>query len=441
MRPSFGSNGARNGGRTPEPAPGVVGRFFYFGLGVKRWLLITAAGIVVSSTGLAIVIKRVLSPYLPNLLPWQLEGVILAIVGLTAILFGIYGLYRSVGPLLFSSSSIDALTHTLYTRRSLGRGPKIVVIGGGIGLSVLLRGLKVYTDNLTAIVTVADDGGSSGRLRREMGVIPPGDFRACLVALSDDETLVSELFQYRFDQGNGLEGHSFGNLFIVAMSNVTGSFEEALYESSRVLKVRGQILPATMANLHLKAIMKDGRLVQGESAITGSGGPIDRVLIEPHNVEAYQPAVDAIRETQLIVMGPGSLYTSLLPNLLVSGIAEAIKASDARKIYVCNVATQPGETDGYSVEDHVEALQAHTFPTIADRVIANDRLVEPGPRFEARPVGISSTKMEVAKLVTADLVENEHPLRHDPVKLAKLVIDVYDGNETVLASAAPTTVG
>ncbi len=427
MNPSFGSNEVHNGEEAPGPAPGSLGRLLYFGLGVKRWLLLTTIGVALSSTGLAIELKRVLSPYLPDLLPWHLEGVLVAVAGLVAIIFGVYGLYRSVGPLLFSSASLDSLIHTLYTRRSLGRGPRIVVIGGGTGLSVLLRGLKAYTDNLTAIVTVADDGGSSGRLRREMGVQPPGDFRNCLVALSDEETLVSELFQYRFDQGTGLAGHSFGNLFIAAMSNVTGSFEEALYESSRVLKIRGQILPATMSNVHLKAVMKDGGVVKGESAITGAGGLIDRVSIEPNDIEAYQPAIEAIRDTQLIVMGPGSLYTSLLPNLLVPGIADAVRASDARKIYVCNVATQPGETDDFSVEDHVEVLQAHIFPSIADRVIANDRPVEPGPRFESRPVSIVGRKLTNATLVTADLVEEEHPLRHDSVKLAKLVIDVYHG--------------
>ena len=405
----------------------VAGKFFYFGLGVKRWLLVGALGIAICSIGLAIVIKNLFSLHLPDLLPWYFEGFLVGVVGVAVILVSMYGLYRSLGPVLFASASIDTLADTIYTRRYRGRGPRVVAIGGGTGLSVLLRGLKAYTDNLSAIVTVADDGGSSGRLRRELGVLPPGDFRNCLVAMSDDESLVGELFQYRFDQGDGLEGHSFGNLFIAAMSNVTGSFEQAISESSRVLAVHGQILPATVANLSLSARLKDGTVVRGESSITERGGAIDRVLIEPANAAAHPPALEAITRAQLIVIGPGSLYTSLLPNLLVPGIASAVVDSNAVKIYVCNVATENGESDGYAVEDHVEALQAHTAPTIVDYVLANESLLELPPPFLGQPVASDGRDMEHVRLIGADLVDASRRVRHDSTKLAQGVIDVYHG--------------
>jgi uncharacterized cofD-like protein len=302
-----------------------------------------------------------------------------------------------------------------------------VTIGGGTGLSVLLRGLKAYTDNLSAIVTVADDGGSSGRLRRDLGMLPPGDFRNCLVALSDAESLVGDLFQYRFDQGEGLEGHSFGNLFIAAMTSVTGSFEQALYESSRVLAVHGQILPATVANLRLSARLDDGTVVRGESSITERGGSIDRLLIEPEDAEAHPKAVEAIEEAQLVVIGPGSLYTSILPNLLVSGIANAIRSTTAPRIYVCNVATQKGETDRYTVTEHLEALQSHTFPRLVDYVLANDNLLLLDGSFAGDAVVDDGREMGHAQVISDDLVDADQPVRHDSAKLARVIMDVYHG--------------
>ena len=419
------TNGSSSETETRRSGWTVLPKFFYLGLGVKRWLLVGALGISVCSIGLAFVIKNLFDLALPNVLPGYWEGVVIGAAGVVVILLAIYGLYRSVGPLLFTSPSLNSLTDTIYTRRSRGRGPRIVAIGGGTGLSVLLRGLRAYTDHLSAIVTVADDGGSSGRLRREMGVLPPGDFRNCLVAMSDAEGLVQELFQYRFDQGDGLEGHSFGNLFIVAMTNVTGSFEKAIYESSRVLAVHGQILPATMANLSLTARLEDGTIVQGESAITANGGGIDQVFIEPPDAEAYPQAVEAIGNAQIIVIGPGSLYTSILPNLLVSGISDAIEESGAKKIYVCNVATQKGETDGYTVSDHVEALQRHTFPSLVDYVVANDTPVELGSQFLGRPVVHDGQRPEHVGVITEALVDASHPVRHDSIKLAQVIMDVY----------------
>ena len=441
MSAPVASNGKSNDPGIRRSRWTVLRKFFYLGLGVKRWLLFGAIGIAIWSIGAAFVIKNLFSLNFPDFLPWHWEGVALGLVGVAVILLSIYGLYRSIGPLLFASSSIDTLADTIYTRRSRGRGPRVVAIGGGTGLSVLLRGLKAYTDNLSAVVTVADDGGSSGRLRRELGVLPPGDFRNCLVAMSEDESLVRDLFQYRFDQGNGLQGHSFGNLFIAALTDVTGSFERALFESSRVLAVHGQILPATVANLKLSAKLVDGTVVQGESSITERGGAIDHIMIEPQDAAAYPQAVEAIGQAQLIVYGPGSLYTSILPNLLVSGIGEALRESGAAKIYVCNVATQKGETDGYTVADHVDALQKHTFPDIADCVLTNDPPRELGAAFLGEPVIHEGGQMRHVRLVGADLADPDSPVRHDSTKLAQVVMDVYHGKRTTDAPASTASEG
>lgn len=377
--------------------------------------------------GIAFVIKNLLNIHLPNFLPWFLEGVLIGLGGVAIIGVAAYGLFRSVGPILFNTPSVNALAETIYARRSRGRGPKVITIGGGTGLSVLLRGLKAHTENITSVVTVADDGGSSGRLRREMGVLPPGDFRNCLVALSDDETLLTELFQYRFTQGDGLAGHSFGNLFIVAMTDIAGSFEDALSESSRVLAVRGKIVPPTTTPLRLVAEMTDGTIVKGESSITARGGDIKLVAIEPAEASIHPETLEAIEAADLIVMGPGSLYTSILPNLLVSGVTQAIRESAALKLYVCNVATQHGETAGYTILDHAEALCRHTFSGIADYVVANNNHLELGSKYLGDMVKDDGRILVNSKLVMGDLVDPDHPVRHDSQKLAQVIMDVYDG--------------
>lgn len=412
-------------------------KLLYPGVQVKRWLLLGTLGIAVCSIGAAYLLRKLLDLRFPNFLPSYWEGVLLVVAGVAVILLAIYGLYRSIGPLILGSESIEGLADTIYTRRSRGRGPKVVVVGGGTGLSVLLRGLKAYTDNITAIVTVGDDGGSSGRLRQEQGVLPPGDFRNCLVAMSDAESLLTDLFQYRFDQGDGLQGHSFGNLFIVAMSRVTGSFDLALQASSKVLAVHGQIVPATIANLTLSARMRDGTLVSGESSIAQLGGKIEHLSIEPPDAAAYPAAIQAIQDAQLIVIGPGSLYTSILPNLLVWGIARALSESTATKVYVCNVATQPGETDDFTVADHVEALQKHTSPTIADYVLANDAPLLLGPLYLGKPVAIGPRPIRHAILYRADLADGDRPVRHDPAKLARSVMKIYQARRKGVTIAVP----
>ena len=400
-------------------------KFAYAGLGVKRWILLWSAGVGIIAIGLAFVSKNVFDIYLPNFLPWYLEGVLIGVLGAAAVVVSVYGLYRSVGHLVLATSGIDSLADTLYTRRYRARGPRIVTIGGGTGMSVLLRGLKEHTDNISAIVTVGDDGGSSGRLRENFGVLPPGDFRNCLIALSDDETLVRDLFQYRFDRGEGLEGHSFGNLFIAAMTDITGNFEAALEEFSRVLAVHGRVLPATNANIHLSAKLFDGTVIDGESNIGTNGGVIQELMIRPHDAAAVPAVIEAILDAEMIVIGPGSLYTSILPNLLVKGIAEAVVNAGAQRLYICNVATEHGETIGYTVADHVEALQKHTGLTIVDYVVANSGTAELGPPYKGRLVQNDEYGIEHAKVVTADLIDRNIPVRHDAGKLADCILGVY----------------
>ena len=304
--------------------------------------------------------------------------------------------------------------------------PHIVAIGGGTGLSVLLRGLKQHTRRITAVIGVTDDGGSSGRLRREMGIIPPGDFRNCIVALSDEDSLLKELFQYRFPEGSELQGHSFGNLFIAAMTDVTNSFEDALTESSRILSVTGQVVPATIENVNLSVKLADGRFIKGESKVKESSSEIEELFIDPPDAEASPAAIKAIGEADLIVIGPGSLYTSILPNLMVPGIVDAISESKGIKYYICNVATEIGETQHFNVVKHIDVLERYLGSGILDMIIANDNIDDIGGQFlgEAVDPNTDSTKHLIA---TSDLLDKEHKVRHDSGKLAKFIMENYLG--------------
>jgi uncharacterized cofD-like protein len=403
------------------------------GLGVKRWLLVMAIGVALGGLGIGTLLWQVhplsLVPRYLSLefLPAWARALAFGLLGGGLVVASLAGLNRTLlAPFAQGSRPV---VETLYHHRRGGRGPKVVAIGGGHGLATLLRGLKAYTSNITAIVTVADDGGSSGRLRRALGVLPPGDFRNCIAALADDEALTTKLFQYRFPNTPGeagLNGHSFGNLFITAMAEVTGSFERAILESSRVLAVQGRAIPST---LHAVTLLGDLRAepagvsrVAGESSITQAPGAIERVFLEPDDVLAYPEAVRAILEADLVVAGPGSLYTSVLPNLLVQEIAQAVAASRAVKVYVCNLATQRGETDGYSVGDHVAALERHVGPNLFPIALANDNL----GYANALPQEVEPTRLEVPAdatytLYTADLVDPAHPWRHDSARLAHVL--------------------
>ena len=410
-------------------------KWLYPGMHIKRWLLLLLVGIVIISLGFAYVLRQVYISYtFPNwvwyatlqFIPRYIRGALFMGTGVTLIVVAFWQLNRSLLSAMVPAGRENKLVDMVFTYRYLQRGPKVVAIGGGTGLSTLLRGLKEYTGNLTAVVTVADDGGSSGRLRRELGVLPPGDFRNCIAALADAEPLMTRLFQYRFQEGSGLEGHSFGNLFIVAMSAITGNFEQAIRESSRVLAVRGQILPSTLADVTLNARMEDEAVVSGESNIPHGDGHIKQVYLEPSDAEAYSEAVRAILDADLIVLGPGSLYTSVLPNLLVDGVAKALRASSAVKVYVCNVATQRGETDGYNVADHVAAIERHVGPGLFSYVLANSNTAATLPEeWHVSIVTPDEQPISGLQLVLADVVNEEYRLRHDPKKLGATLLKLY----------------
>jgi uncharacterized cofD-like protein len=419
-------------------------KWLYPGMHIKRWLVLLLFGISLMGLGIAYMFKEAYLNYpLPGafyyvtlqFIPRWSRGLLFAGVSLTTVGVAVWKLNES---LLYAFVRPDrdlSMAQAIWNKRMLGRGPKVVAIGGGTGLSNLLRGLKGHTSRLTAIVTVADDGGSTGRLRQEFGVIAPGDLRQCISALAEAEPLMSRLFQYRFSEGTGLEGHSFGNLFIVAMSEVTGNFEAAIHETSRVLNVRGTILPSTLEDVTLSARTSEDEVVHGEHNITERGGQIREVYLNPPWADAHPDAVDAILDADLVVIGPGSLYTSVLPNLLVDGIRKALEQSTASKVFVCNVATQRGETDEFAVADHLKALEHHAGKGLIDAVIANNNIAEELPEaWHSKPVPMSRNGtpgfLSGAQLIEADVVSEENRYRHDPEKLADTIIRFYYGRET-----------
>jgi uncharacterized cofD-like protein len=296
-----------------------------------------------------------------------------------------------------------------------------VAIGGGTGLSTLLRGIKGYSANITAVVAVADDGGSSGQLRQQLGIVPPGDIRNCIAALADAEPLMTQLMQYRFPTGSGLDNHAFGNLFIAAMTAVTGDFEEAVRESNRVLAVRGQVLPATSVPLNLTARLASGRLIAGQSGITAADEPIEQVFIEPDDVRANGEALERILEAEMIVIGPGSLFSSILPNLLIADVRDAVRAATGLRVYICNVATQVGETAEMTASDHLRALFDHVGSDLVDYVIVNRSMeARPPEGWRAEPVEVDVRRLEELPVVIVeeDVVDPGNAHRHDPAKLA-----------------------
>jgi len=416
-----------------------MGLWFAPGLGVKRWFLFVLAGITLLGVGLALVLLElyrtestnpvlleILSFASLRFLPRLLRALIFGGLGIGLVSYGIYRLNRSLlRPFMQPGHTIvDELTN--YRRRE--RGPRVVAIGGGHGLATLLRGLKLYTRNLTAVVTVADDGGSSGRLRESFGILPPGDIRNCLAALSNDEQMLTQLFQYRFSSKGELEGHSFGNLFITALAEITGSFESAIAESGKVLSVSGRVLPSTLHDVKLIADMQLPNVpirvrVQGESRIPKMAGRVRRIWLEPNDAPAYPPVIKAILNADLIVVGPGSLYTSLLPNLLVQDLLGAMQASRAAKVYICNIATQSGETDTYTCYDHVHSLEEHIGDTIFDVVLCNSNY-EGQLNAGSQWVRVDEKSLTDARLRSADLTNKSYPWRHDSAKLAETLIEI-----------------
>lgn len=414
------------------------------GINLKRWLALFSFGVLLCALGLAFFFNYQIMGKAEELL-FQMTymttgsysnglimalGVVLLLVGFGIMVYGTRRLIFSVVEALIPDKS-GSLMETIFVQRKLTHGPAITVIGGGTGLSTLLRGMKYITNNCTAVVTSADDGGSSGRLRKELGIIPPGDLRNCLTALADREPLMERIMQYRFQGDSPLAGHCFGNLFIAAMAQAEGGMEEGLAATSQILKVRGRVVPSTLENIQLKAEMTDGSVVFGESRIPQVKKRIKRMGMLPADAPAAKAAVEAILNADVLVFGPGSLYTSIIPNLLVEGVREAIEQSSAVKIYICNVMTQPGETDGYGAYDHVKALINHMGFQFLDYVVVNNQKISMERLQQYNAEGSVPVSADVEKIrnlgitvVQASLVSKKDLVRHDPQKLAKVLISM-----------------
>ena len=413
-----------------------LARWLSPGMQLKRWLFLAAIGAALLIDG----ITRLLNDrhYDFRINDWidRFNGghltrfgveIAFIVLGLVLVYYGIREWMRSIVSAV-SPQDGRRLIEVIYERRQLDRGVRIVAIGGGTGLSTLLRGLKEYTANLTAIVTVTDDGGSSGRLRSELGVLPPGDIRNCLVALADSESMMTDLFQYRFHEGDGLTGHSFGNLFLAAMSGIAGDFDRAVKESSRVLAIKGRVLPSTLANVSLEATLADGTRVAGETSVSKSKIPIAQVRLVPEQCEPLPEAIEAILAADIVILGPGSLYTSIMPNLLVPGIAEAVERSHGKKFYVCNIMTQPGETDGMSASDHVRVLLEATKRKLFDFALINvqhpHRLAHVYELEGAHQVTVDIDRVDALSVIpiTGKFISETQQVRHDARRLAQTVL-------------------
>lgn len=417
------------------------------GIGIKRWLAVVFGGLLLLAMAFAHFVRQVGRDLEPGgltgtlidlltlqFLPFVLRGVIAGLVGVGLVAYGAYGTTRALMHPFQRDGSNQPLVELLYQKRILARGPRVVAIGGGTGLATLLRGLKEYTSNLTAIVTVADDGGSSGVLRSGLGIPPVGDIRNCLVALADAEPLMSDVLQYRFPNAPGgdtagLAGHAVGNLLIAAMTAVEGGdFEDGVRAMNRILAVRGRVLPVSATPLTLHARLLDGTTADGQSQITRTSA-IERVWLTPGDVAASEDALIAIAEAEFIVLGPGSVYTSLLPSLLIPAIRDAILAADAPCIYVCNVATQVGETAGFDLAGHLEALVAHIGPVLVDTVLANNSFsARTPPDWPAEPVRLRwpPDVKPIPRLVLDDLVDPDNAHHHDPARLATALLRIFE---------------
>ena len=413
--------------------------------GLKRWILFILVGISLIVFGVFLLLGyhpltlsglflREVMEHAADVLPHRISGIMVITGGALVIMLAMARMMISIlGAYL--PDDRESIPDVLYKRQLLGHGPKVVVIGGGTGLATLLKGIKNYTNNITAIVTVGDDGGSSGRLRQELGVLPPGDIRNCITALADEEKLVTELFRYRFQSGQGLEGHSFGNLFLTAICAITGGdMVQAVKVAGRILNSRGQVVPSTLAAITLVAQMKDGSIVKGESQISQTtSGQIEKLTLEP-SAEATPEAFAAIYNADLIIIGPGSLYTSVIPNLLVNGIVDAIKKARALKVYVSNVMTQPGETTDYSLSDHITAILAHAVvqdseaSKLIHTVVVNSQLPDVNGNSLAKPILLDLDKVHALGIATVSqpLLSTEpiaqQYFQHDSQKLAELIM-------------------
>ncbi len=400
-------------------------RWFYPGLKIKRWISLLVTGIIlifVSSSHLS----------KDTYFPFRVLSHLVFIVGVVFLVGGVAYLIKSFFEAIYPHKEKD-LIDIIYEKRFLARGPKIVAIGGGTGLSTILEGLKEYTSNISAIVTVADEGGSSGRLREEFGILPPGDIRNCLVSLAEAPQLMRDLFQYRFREGEGMKGHNFGNIFITALTEVTGSFKAAVEESSKVLAIRGRVIPASLNKVRLRAEYLDGSIKDGEDKISKVEKPIRKIHIIPQDVQSNPEAIEAIREAEIIILGPGSLFTSILPNLLIKDIRDEIIKSGALKMYICNIMTQHGETDGFTAADHVEVLFKHTADKIVDCCLVNSGRLEYNlllkySQEKSFPVIPDKKRLKKMGMVVIEdsLASRTDYLRHDPYRTAKVILNTYN---------------
>ena len=406
-------------------------KWLYPGIGVKRWITLCLLGLGLIASVALLAVKTI-----------SKSSVLLASLAMAVLIFGIFLVYMAFKNMLrifvralMPPHRDDPLVDLVYQRRqseSLSRGPRVAAVGGGTGLSALLSGIKIFTSNITAIVTVTDTGGSSGRLRDEMDMLPPGDIRNCLVALAEAGPLIRDLFQYRFDEGEGLKGHSFGNLFITALSKVTGDFEKAVAESSKVLAIRGRVIPSTLEKVTLVGEFMDGTVVEGETHITQTQKPLRNIRLSPDHCRPSPETLDAIENADLIILGPGSLYTSILPNLLIREIQAAILKSDAYRVYVLNVMTQPGETDGFSAWDHLRVLIEHTDPRIVDACLVNSQAIPPSMISKYHEKGAAPVERDLERIrhkgyevIEGEILKIDGQVRHDPEPLARLILNHY----------------
>ena len=405
-------------------------KWFYPGIKVKRWMFASLFGVLV--VGIGAVFSVYPHPFVRTF------GTVIILCGVVFIVLGMGKMTVSLLTLFLPQRERD-IVNILYQRRYLDRGPKVVTIGGGHGLSHLLLGLKEYTGNLTAIVTVADSGGSSGRLREEFNIVAPGDIRNCLVALADAPALMGQLFQYRFEEGAGLKGHNFGNLFLTAMVQITnGDFQKAVEESSKVLAIRGKVIPSTIRNVHLVAEYVDGSRTEGEAKIPRRDVAIKKLYLNPEDAEPTPEALAAIAEADIIILGPGSLYTSIIPNLIIKGMPDAIAQSPAYKIYVCNVMTQPGETDGFNASDHIRVLVDHSNAEVIDACILNNTVAPEHAlnrylKEHSYPVvaDVERIKNMGYKVVATDLLGVNDYVRHDSKKLTQILIKLIESQRVI----------
>ncbi|MBI1757432.1 MAG: YvcK family protein [Fimbriimonas ginsengisoli] len=418
--------------------------------GLKKAIILTLVGLLCFTLGSSLSFKQVIAPFLDAVaaqagrwikplfpgedleIPLHMLGGLLLFLGLALTFFGLRAFVRHLVETL-NPSMKSGMADVYLRRQRLSQGPKIVALGGGTGLSTLLRGLKQYSSNITAIVTVSDDGGSSGRLVQDKGMIPPGDIRNCLVALADAEKAMTDLFQHRFKRDSGtLSGHSMGNLLLAALADqAQGDFEKAIEIASDVLAIRGRVVPSTLDRVRLRAVLEDGDEICGETAIAHAGRRIRRVFLEPASVAPHQPAIDAIRDADLVCIGPGSVFTSVVPNLLVPGIAQALKDCRSPRVYICNVMTQPGESDTFTASEHVTSVQVNVEMRIFDYVFVNTGEPSQAAIEKYREVGQHMVDADVDRIramgfrpVSGNYISESDFVRHDPMRLAKRLMQM-----------------